>query len=130
MDAEIVLAVFIGGIFQLVGLWMWQSGTWKKLRIEQQYKIKRFKLGNKYKLKQSEMPEKQSAGWMDILKKLDKEQISNLVDLIPDDERELGDNVLDGIMSFAQNNPEIVQNFLSGLGGGTQQKKLKDGKEY
>jgi len=116
MGYEIVLATFIGGIFSILSMLMWQHGTFKKMELQHKYNIRRFKLGQHYKLKAQELPkEVKDTSWMDIIKKLDKDAISNLLDLLPEEPEEESD-ILGVLADFAKNNPEIVNSFLSGLG--------------
>jgi hypothetical protein len=66
----------------------------------------------------------QLAPFAPLLKNLDGEQISALIDrFIPQAEEEevgSGGGIGDMLGEFVQNNPEIVQSFLGGLKSGTQ----------
>jgi hypothetical protein len=116
-DYSIAVASLIGGIFSVLGLLLYQHGVYKKLSIEHDYNIKRFKLGKRYKLKERELPKAQNKGWLDIAKNLNPNQISQLLDFLPDNpgltEESEG---FEGILSdLIQNNPELVKGFIDGI---------------
>jgi len=115
MGYEIVLATFIGGIFSILSMLMWQHGTFKKMELQHKYNIRRFKLGQHYKLKAQELPkETKDTSWIDIISKLDKDKIAGLLDMLPEEPEETED-LLTTLADFAKDNPELVNSFLSGF---------------
>jgi len=126
---EIVLATFIGGVMSIIGVMLLNRNWYKRKEMEYKYNIKRFKLGKRYKLQERDLPKKSEPNWLEIIGKLDKSQIGNLVDMIPEDVDDEGD-ILGSIIQYAQNNPELVQNLLGGLMGKPKEQKTLTDEKY
>ena len=119
MGYEIVAATAIGSICSIISILLWQRGTWIKMKLEHQYNIKRFRLGKTYKLKEMDMPKKQSKNLLDQLSKLDKNTISRALEfLAPGEEYDTEEpEGLEGLLkNIVANNPDMVSQFLEGLG--------------
>jgi len=126
---EIVLATFIGGVMSIIGVMLLNRNWYKRKEMEYKYNIKRFKLGKRYKLQERDLPKKSEPNWLEIIGKLDKSQIGNLIDMIPEDVDDEGD-ILGSIIQYAQNNPELVQNLLGGLMGKPKEQKTLTDEKY
>jgi len=111
---EMVATAIVGGIFSILSILLWQRGLFKKMELQYRYNIRRYKLGQRYKLKAQELPkEVKSTSWIDVISKLDKDKIAGLLELLPEEPEE--EDLLTTLANFARDNPELVNSFLSGF---------------
>jgi hypothetical protein len=134
MEGELIFLGFVMLIGQIILLQMWNNNWFKKENFKMQRDI--VKSENKLKLKKleremglakgsSEIKEKPTVidnlgGVLNLVKGLDPEQISALADRFIGSEEEGGGSPIDGLLEFAEKNPEVVKNFLDGLGSTKQ----------
>jgi len=123
MDYSIVLATLVGTLGSIFGMLLYQRGVFKKMAIEQNYNIARFKLGKRYKLKEMEMPKKRNKGLIETLGKLDRDKIGGLLDMLSGGEEDEDTGLVDALQDIVANNPDIVNKFLSGFAQGKQERK-------
>jgi len=123
------IAVLIGSISSIITILLWQHGTYKKMAIEQNYNIQRFKLGKRYKLKEQELPKKQSKNLLEQLGKLDRNTISKALEFLTPGEEipEEEDDIVSILKNVVAKNPEMVSEFLKGLSKGSTDKTSGSG---
>jgi len=131
MEGELIALGFIMLIGQIILLQMWNANWFKK----ENFKLQRdtVKAENKLKLKKLEkelgltagssaVKEETSTmdklgGVLNLVKGLEPEQISALADRFLNPEEREAESPIDGLLEFAEKNPDIVTNFLSGITG-------------
>jgi len=136
---EFIIVAIIMLIGQVILMWMWQQNWFKK----ENFKIQKSNLmaQNKLQIRKMEKelgltnvksvvapPEPPPLGGigqlLPLLKGLDGEQLSGLIDKFVPSSEERSGGAIDTLLGFAEENPEMVQGLLKGLTGG-----LKDGEE-
>ena len=130
-------AIIIGSIINLIGMIIFmhfRDNAWfkkenfkmQKSMVMSENKLKLKKLGRELGVDVGKSVPAQ-LGLLEQLKGLDLDKVQGLLSMVqkPDDyapEPDLKGQLLD----FANNNPEMVQNFLSGITQGQQQNKVSD----
>jgi len=123
MGYEIVAATLVGSICSIITILLWQRGTWKKMELEHNYNIKRFKLGKKYKLQEQELPKQNQKSLLDQLKSLDIDKVQAALKFLGSDEEPENEGDLSNILKdLVASNPELVNQFLKGLSDGSKKK--------
>jgi len=130
---EIVIASTISSAMFLIGLFILQRNKEQTLKINKEYELElireKAKQNRKNKKVSAELVQHNTKAPRSIfeqLKGLDTNKIRNIIDMLQGSDYEIegeGDNLLDGLMGFAQNNPDVVQGLLEGLNN----PKKKDG---
>jgi len=122
LDGELIIVALISTLGGLGGLWIINQNWFKRQEVKYRYQMRRAKLSQKYKTPVKE--EKSTLGVIGdlapLLRNLDSDQIGALADRFLGGDIDTGaeGNALDGLLSFAQDNPEIVNGFLKGLNSG------------
>jgi len=136
MNLDVALVITIGSIAgSIIITQMWQMNYFKrenfKFNLAQQKKadgIKFKKLERDLGLKQSKKDQdvKDNDSLLELIKNLDVEKIKSLTGLVQkqdeyeDDEEE--DDMINNILEYAKNNPEVANQFLKQLNiGGNQE---------
>jgi len=129
---EIVVASTISSAMFLIGLFILQRNKEQTLKINKEYELElireKAKQNRKNKKVSAELVQhntKAPRSILDQLKGLDTNKVKSIIDMLQGDDYEVDsdNNLLDGLMGFAQNNPEVVQGLLEGL----NTPKKKDG---
>ena len=110
MSYELVAASIVGGVFSIIGIVLINNNWFKREKLKQDYAMKRFKTGKKYKLKEMEMPEKTQKGIFDKLKGIDANTIGTILDALQ------GDNDVDYDDLGGLLDSPVVQGLIKGLG--------------
>ena len=98
---EIVYTALVGGIFSLLGIYLIFSLQTRKMTLEQNYKIRRFKLGNKFKLKKSELPEDIKSPKDKLIDGLIKKYAPRLLGTDEDEDELETDDIVENIIQGA-----------------------------
>jgi len=121
MEGELIIVSIISGVMFIIGTQMLMRNWITRQKIKYGYQLKRAKMSKKLKEPVKDEPTlTNSLGQLaPILKNLDGDQINDLIDrFVGDDfDREPigGGGITDGLLQYAQEHPEIVQNILGGL---------------
>jgi len=135
MDATTALIMTVGGIVgAIITTQMWQMNWFKK----ENFKIKKLEreLGLQNVSKPIPSHNEQTnilSSLAPILKNLDGDQLGALAEkfLGGDGNPETpSDSVIDSLMGFAQDNPEVVQGLLQGLSSGKTDESIKSDGKY
>jgi len=111
MGYEIVYTALVGGIFSLFGIYLMYNLSSRKMKMEQEYNIKRFKLGKRYKIKELELPAKTSKPSDKMIDQLIQKYAPRL---LGGEEEEEEDNIENLIGSFVTSDAgkEIIANIM------------------
>lgn len=113
----------------LIGLLYLDKSFYRRLQWKRDYEIEMLKLQKKEartdrKLAariKTKAPKGKVEGildWVNIIKDLDPEKISGLLNMLPDNTVEAideGDDLVSVISSFASKNPDLVKSFIDGI---------------
>lgn len=135
MDDAIVLSTIIGSVFSLIGLLILDRNWFRRERFKFDQDIQKKEQTLRYKKLardlglDSKMPPFQKpastptdlvGGLLPLLKNINPDQLGAIADILGGHEEEGGGEggggIEEGIIDFAKNNPEMVKNFLEGLG--------------
>jgi hypothetical protein len=122
---ELVYVSLISSIFSIIGLITYFSLSTRKMQLENELNIKRFRIGKRYKIQEMQLPQQ-----VDTRSIKDK-TIDNLIQKAaakylhtgPEDENEgiNVDGIIDGVMQYLEEHPEqkenvgeLINKFLSG----------------
>jgi hypothetical protein len=133
MGMEIVYASIVG-VFGMILFLIFNQRFWltkwernmdlEKYKTDQNYRFEKYKIRNK-KIKN---PAPKDIGfWLDKAKGLDPDQIADLIDIFKGGSSESessGNPVINGILQYVQNNPEIATKFLSQIGSKKQDQQI------
>jgi len=125
MEGEILAVSFVSGIFGLIGLYMVNHNWFARRKLEQKYKLDRYKLAienkdTKYtrQAARSELLQPQKAGMgstiaalAPILNKLDGDQIMELKDALLGSGSESGSNDGSPLAFLNELPPEVITNL-------------------
>jgi hypothetical protein len=120
MDGEIIIVSVITTIGGLLGLYMMQYNWTLRQKIKYGYQMKRAKLSKKLKEPVKDEPTlTNSLGQLaPLLKNLDSDQLGELIDRFTGDDYDrepIEGGIADGLLQYASEHPEIVQNLLGGI---------------
>lgn len=132
---ELIVVSIIILIGQVILMWMWQQNWFKK----ENFKIQKSNVmaQNKLQIRKMEKelgltnvkssvapPELPPLGGigqlLPLLKGLDGDQLSGLIDKFVPGSEERSSGPIDTLLEFAEDNPEMVQGLLKGLTGGAK----------
>jgi hypothetical protein len=128
MEGELIFLGFIMLIGQIILLQMWNANWFKKenfkmqrdtVKAENRIKLKKMEkeLGLKGQSASSEI--KNETNIMDLLKNLDKDKISDILEMLQGGDNETeSDNITDLINKIP---PEVIENFLKGINVGKKE---------
>jgi len=126
MEGELIIVAFISTCGTIIGLQMMMRNWIKKQEVKYKYDVKKVKLRNKAKARLQEQqmpPASNSSGLLSLLGSLDPDTVGALKDKFLDDAEQSG-TLTDTLLGFAEENPELVKSFLSGL---SQKNKNEEG---
>lgn len=126
---ELVYMALITTAGGLIGLLYLDKSFYRRLQWKREYEIEMLKLQKKeartdkklaarIKTKAPKGKLEGIADWIKIIKDLDPEMISGLLNILPDKTVEdigEGDDLVSIISTFAQKNPDIVKGFIDGI---------------
>jgi len=125
MNEYVILAVsVVSGIFGLMGIQLLQQNWFKREDLKFKYDVKRAKLRRKnLPVKKTSTPSSVT-DWLSLIKGIDPDVAHNLIDGIQGDYTDQdGNPIADAVKGFVQSNPDMVMNFLNGIGQGQQGKQ-------
>lgn len=143
MEGEFIIMAIVMLIGQIILMMMWQNNWFKKenFKIQKsnmmaQNKLQLRKLEREMGLSKTkdiikEEPKGTLASIADLLpllKNLDADQVSALADRFIGGSAEAaegGGSSLDGLIDFASENPDLVRNFIEGIGSGKKPPETK-----
>jgi hypothetical protein len=136
MDETLIYVSIISGLFMIAGLEVMTHNWFRKerfkfetynLKKQNDLKLKKMakELGiGKYAPQEPILEEKQAGNILsqylpEIIKNLEPDQLAALADrFLPESEERTEGGMLDGILKYAAENPEIAKSFLEGVTGG------------
>ena len=145
MNAEVALILTVGGIAgSILVSQMWQMNWFNRENFKYNQAISRKENSLRFKKMEKDLGLKAGApikttntaspmDWIETLKKIDPNVAHNFIDSITGTggedygEDDAPKGIEDTILNIAKTNPELVQNFLSGLGsakGGQQNNQI------
>lgn len=139
MGEELIYVTLISSIFSLIGLVTYFSLSTRKMRLESELNLKRFRVGKRYKLKEMELP--QRIDNRSPTTKITDKAISGLINRYvggrggtEEEEEEINaEGIIGGVVDYLEAHPEqkkninkIVDRLLGGGGEEKQQSKVED----
>lgn len=126
---ELVYCAIISTIGFLTGLLYLDKSFYRRLQWKRDYEIDMLKLQKKeartdrklasrLKVKAPKGKIEGIMDWINVIKDLDPEKISGLLNLLPDNTvegLEEGDDLVSIISTFASKNPDMVKGFIDGI---------------
>jgi hypothetical protein len=113
---EVLLVGLIGStIATLITLERWNRLRIKYLQVKQDYELRRFKLGKRYKLKENQVPNRPRENLLDSLRGIDLDKIHDLLDAVQGNTDTDESDALANIV----NNPTVMK-IIEGYMGGNQ----------
>ena len=125
MDSTLIAVAIISGVFGIISIQLIQYNYFKKKRFD--FKISQAKKLDTIKLQQvrKEMGISKNAkiteyvpeesGVIDMIKNIDMDKIKGALSMLQGDDDDGDSPALGGIAGFIEENPELVNNILSGL---------------
>lgn len=136
MGEEIIYVTLISSIFSLIGLITYFSLSTRKMRLESELNLKRFRVGKRYKLKELELPQKIDS--RSPTTKITDKAINGLINRYikgktgEEEEEEINaEGIIGGIAGYLEDHPEQQKNIskivnrLLGGGGGEEKENIK-----
>lgn len=139
MDEAIIFVTLISSIFSLIGLITYFNLSTRKMKLESELNLKRFRIGKRYKLKEMEMPQViESKGLKDkaidgIIDRLAKRYLGPREEGEEEGEEINANGIIAGISNYLADHPEqqknlgkVVQQFLGGGEGGKKGDNIEE----
>lgn len=134
MEGELIFVGFMMLIGQIILMQMWNSNWFKRENFKMQKKnvmdenrIKMRKLEKDMGLTHKKTAEEPTGGLLDQLKNLDMDKIKMLLSYVGKGESDEGEGGLVGMLEeLVTSNPQIVEQFLKGLGQNKGEQGLPD----
>ena len=123
-DASLIAMAIISTLGMLAGIELINHNWFKREKVKYQYQVRRAKLKQKG-VSVAKNPPSGALDWIDTIKKLNPDTMHALIDQFAGEGMEIqeGGDITGTLINLAEQNPELVQSFLKGLGGKKQEEK-------